>query len=155
MSACQADVALEQVVGARGERLQHVAVADDLGRGAVAHAHVDAEHAVDDEHAGAMADLPEAAGEVAIPGRRREHDRGHDLPGHEPHAQVELLGEVVVEIEQVAVGRGRERVDARQLAQRRPLLGAPCWRLRSSGDVGSSRARGESGRARDLGGRRR
>ena len=64
----------------------------------------------------------EAAREVAVAGRRREDDGGHDLPGHEAHAQVELCGEVVVEIEQVAVRRGRQRVDARELAQAGPLL---------------------------------
>ena len=116
--------ALEQVVGARGDGLQDVAVADDLRGGAVAHAHVDAEHAVEDEHARPMADLGEAAREVAGARGRGEHDGRHDLPRDEAHAQVELLGQIVVEVEQIAVGRGWQRVDAGQFAQRRPLLRA-------------------------------
>ena len=71
-----------------------------------------------------MADLGEAAREVAGAGRRGEHDGRHDLPRDEAHAQVELLGQIVVEVEQIAVGRGWQRVDARQFAQRRPLLRA-------------------------------
>ena len=52
--------ALEQVVGARGERLQDVAVADDLGGRAIADANVDAQRTVDQQHARAVADLREA-----------------------------------------------------------------------------------------------
>ena len=135
-------VALEQVVGARRERLQHVAVADDLGGGAVADADVDAERAVDHEHAGPVAHLGEAAREVAVAGRRREHDGGHDLPGHEPHAQVELGGR----------GRRRDRAGSgtttsaarrcsRARAARATLVLCPCVR-RPAGRSGLPARRG-------------
>ena len=77
--------ALEQVVGARGERLQHVAVADDLGRRAVADADVDAERAVDHEHAGAVADLRRSSAR----GRSRRavrRTRRRSRPGGPPAA---------------------------------------------------------------------
>ena len=118
-------LALEQVVDARGERLQHVAVADDLGRRAVADADVDAERAVDHEQARPVADLGEAAREVAVAGRRGEHRGGHDLTRDEAHAQVELGREVVVEVEQVVVRRGRERSRCSRGPARRAIARSP------------------------------
>ena len=44
------------------------------------------------------------------------------LPRHEAHAEVELGSEIVVEVEQVAVRGRRQRVEAGELAQCRPLL---------------------------------
>ena len=60
-SACQADSRSSRSSARAVEGLQDVAVADDLGRGAVADADVDGEHAVDHEHARPVADLGEAA----------------------------------------------------------------------------------------------
>jgi hypothetical protein len=87
----------------RGQRLQHVALADDLGRRAVADMDVDTQRAIDDQKAGPVTHCGEALREVAVPWGRREHDDRDDLPRHEPHAQVELGPEIVVEVEQVPV----------------------------------------------------
>ena len=102
--------ALEQVVGARGERLQHVAVADDLGGGAVADAHVDAERAVDHEHARPVADLrrSSARGRSRRPARRTP-TAVTTCRATRRMRRSSSRREVVVEVEQVVVRRGRQR----------------------------------------------
>ena len=130
-SACHDDSRSSRSSARAVTRLQHVALADDLGRGAIADTDVDAERAGDHEQPGPVADLGEAVLEVAVARRCGEHGGGHDLARDEPHAQVELCGEVVVEVEQVVVRRGRERGDAREVAEGRPLLFVPVhWNSR-------------------------
>jgi len=64
------------------------------------------QYAIEDQEAGAWSDEREPLGEPQWPSVGLEGDRGHARPGGQPHRDVELLGEVDVEIEQVLVGPG-------------------------------------------------
>jgi hypothetical protein len=117
---------LDDRVVANGAGLQQVAGADQLGRGAVDDAHVGGHHAVQDQQPQPPGAAAEARPQLARPGRDLDHLGGRDLARDHAHAQVELVGEIGVRIEQVAVGRRRpalpHRTRGRRRQQRWPLL---------------------------------
>ena len=117
-SAFQVELALEQVVGARGERLQHVAVADDLRGGAVAHAHVDAEHAVEDRARRARG----RPGRSSARGRRRRPARRTRRPSRPAARRGACAGRAARPDRR----RGRADSGRTRLAARR------CWTVRAA-----------------------
>src|SRR5262249_32969892 len=79
--------------------------ADQLGRSPVSDAHLERQHALQDEQAHAAVRYLEPAGEVALADVDLQQLDGSQLAGADARADVELLGEVVVEVEQVPVQR--------------------------------------------------
>ncbi len=87
------------------ERLQQIAASHQLGDRPVGDARVDRDEAVEDQQAGPVPDGREPRLEVALAGVRFEHPRRRELARREARADVELLGEIVVGIEQIGVER--------------------------------------------------
>ena len=114
--------ARQQLVGAAVARLQQVAGADELGGRAVADLDVEREHAVEQQQPQAAAGRRRTSG----PGRTRRpgsRTRRRSPPGGRPMRMrmSNSCGEVVVDVEQVAVRRGGARLS--RVARRRRCAG--------------------------------
>ena len=105
---------LEQVVAGRRRGLQQVAGAHELGGGPVADLHLHGDDAVEQQQAQAAHPGLQPLGREVLADRDLEDHDGRHLARDHAHAQVELLGEVGVGVEQVAV-RGL-RAQARRAA---------------------------------------
>ena len=103
-STCHFAERCEQLVGARVPRLQQVARAHELGRGAVADLDVDRDRAVEQQQPWGRRSRRGPLRGIAVADLDLEHDDGRHLADDHAHADVELLGEVGVGVEQVAVG---------------------------------------------------
>ncbi len=110
----------EQLIRRGTERLEQIAGADQLGRRAAADADLDREQAVEDQQPGALPRGLEPRREVARADRDLEHPGGRELPGGDPRADVEFLGQLVVGVEQVGVERDRLRLVRHQVRMAAP-----------------------------------
>ena len=94
---------LEQVVAGRRRGLQEIAGARELGGGPVADLHLHGDDAVQQQQAQAARPGLQPLGRRVLADRDLEHHDGRHLARDDAHAQVELLGQVRVGVEQVAV----------------------------------------------------
>ena len=97
----------EQLIRRGPERLEQIARADQLGRGPAADPDLEREQAVEDQQPEALPGGLEPGREIARPDPDLEHPSGRELPGGDPGADVELLGQLPVGVEQVGVQRDR------------------------------------------------
>ena len=104
-----AHVALDQVVDPRAQRLEQVAGAEQLGDRPVDDPRVHRDQPLGDEQPGAVPGRDEPSVEIARPGPGLEHPSRRHLARGDPGAHVELLGEVVVSVQDVGVERRRFR----------------------------------------------
>ena len=95
---------VEQVVSGRRRSLKEVAGARELGGGPVADLHLHGDDAVQQQEAQAARAGLQPLGRGVLADGDLEHHDGRHLARDDAHAQVELLGEVCVGVEQVAVG---------------------------------------------------
>jgi hypothetical protein len=97
------------VGGARPGREQ-IARPHELGGRAIADLHVERHDALDHQQPQPSAHLRQQRDQVELAGRDLLHPRGHHRPRDEPHPQIEIAREVLVDVEQVAVAAGRAAV---------------------------------------------
>ncbi len=99
----------DQLIRGRSERLKQIAGADQLGGGATADPDLERDQTVEDEQPEALPRGIEPGRQVARPDPDLEDPGGGELPGRDPRADVELLGDLPVGVEQVGVERDRLR----------------------------------------------
>lgn len=97
---------LEQIVGASVRRLEKIAGSEQLGRHPVADAGAGCDQSIEDQQARPVAGGVEPGREVALADLGIEHSDGCQLTRGDARADVELLGQVIVCVEQVGVQRG-------------------------------------------------
>ena len=95
------DLACQQVLEGVKTRLDDVPGSEKLGSDAVTDPDVDGQHPFEHEYAGTAAGGGQRLGEPDLAGIDVEGVGGDRRPGGEPHPQVELVGQVQIEVQQV------------------------------------------------------
>ena len=96
---------LQQLVGPAVPRVEQIARTHELGGRAIAHLDVDREHSVEQKQPWAAGARRRPPSGIAVADPDLEHDHGRHLADDHAHAEVELLREVGIGVEEVAVRR--------------------------------------------------
>lgn len=110
----------EHLVGGGTKRLQEVPGADQLGRGAAPDPDLQREQAVEDQQSQPVGGRVEPPREIARPDSQLQDPGGRELSRGDPRPEVELIGELSVDVEQVGVERDRLRSIAGKLRMSGP-----------------------------------